>query len=59
MPVMSDASTFAARAQDQAHARARDHALRVGASGRGEVSPPNAAAMGGALRGPLFAGILF
>src|SRR5258708_19445457 len=38
MPVVQERAILAARAHDQAHPRARDHALRLGASGRREVS---------------------
>jgi hypothetical protein len=38
MPVMQEGPIRAARARDQTDPRARDHALRLGASGRGEVS---------------------
>lgn len=38
MPVMQEGSIRTARPHDQADTRARDHALRLGASGRREVS---------------------
>jgi hypothetical protein len=39
MPVMQEEPLRAARAHDQAERDARDHALPLGASGRGPVSP--------------------
>jgi hypothetical protein len=37
MPVVQETAKRAARTPDQADRDARDHALRLGASGRGEV----------------------
>ncbi len=38
MPVMPNAAILAAGAHDQADRNARDHALRLGVSGRGAVT---------------------
>src|SRR5258706_13856455 len=40
MPSVPDAAILPAGAHDQAQDRAADRALRLGASGRGEVIPP-------------------
>jgi hypothetical protein len=38
MPILQEGPLCAAGAFDQTHRNARDHALRLGASGRGEVT---------------------
>jgi hypothetical protein len=39
MPIVRDAAILTAGAHDQAHDRAADRSLRLGASGRGEAMP--------------------
>jgi hypothetical protein len=40
MPIVRNAALFPSAAHDEANGNARDHTLRLGASGQGEMSQP-------------------